>query len=132
MTPHHGELAELLDRSRAAITREPRAAARATAKAFGAIIVLKDHETIIADTDGSLLSSTAPTPGLGTAGSGDVLAGTIGGLLARGANPLLAAGWGVWLHGAAGLAAAGRSGALGFLASDMLRELPALVSANSA
>jgi ADP-dependent NAD(P)H-hydrate dehydratase len=131
MTPHHGELAGLLDRSRAAIDRDPIQATREAAKSFNATVVLKSHETIISAADGSLLSFIAPTPGLGTAGSGDVLAGAIGGLLARGADSLVAACWGVWLHGAAGLAAANRFGALGFLASDILRELPALVSVNS-
>lgn len=131
MTPHHGELAHLLNRSRAAIGRDPSAAARAAAKAFSAIVVLKDHDTLIVTPGGKLLTCEAPTPGLGTAGSGDVLAGVIGGLLARGVDPLAAAGWGVWLHGAAGLAAASRFGTLGFLASDLLRELPAIVSAHS-
>jgi hydroxyethylthiazole kinase-like uncharacterized protein yjeF len=131
MTPHHGELAQLLDCDRAAIGRDPPNAARRAAKAFGATIVLKDHETVIATGTEKLLRWTASTPGLGTAGSGDVLAGIIGGLLARGADPLVAAGWGVWLHSAAGGAAARRFGTIGFLAGDMLRELPAIVSSHS-
>jgi ADP-dependent NAD(P)H-hydrate dehydratase len=62
--------------------------------------------------------------GLGTSGSGDVLAGAVAGLLARGADPAQAAVWGTWLHAAAGAALARRTGPLGFLASELLPELP--------
>ena len=65
--------------------------------------------------------------GLGTGGSGDVLAGAIGGLLARGAAPLVAAGWGVWLHGEAGRRWRGEIGPVGFLARELLPLLPALL-----
>jgi NAD(P)H-hydrate repair Nnr-like enzyme with NAD(P)H-hydrate dehydratase domain len=60
-----------------------------------------------------------------------VLAGVIGGLLARGAPPLVAAGWGVWLHGEVGRRAAMRIGRLGFIARDLLLEIPGLMNGNS-
>jgi ADP-dependent NAD(P)H-hydrate dehydratase len=63
-------------------------------------------------------------PGLGTSGSGDVLAGAIGGLAARGASPDQAAVWGVHLHAEAGERLAARIGAVGYLARELLDELP--------
>jgi NAD(P)H-hydrate repair Nnr-like enzyme with NAD(P)H-hydrate dehydratase domain len=67
-------------------------------------------------------------PGLGTSGSGDVLAGAIGGLLARGTQPMQAAAWGTYLHAAAGDRLAARVGRLGFLARELLDELPLLLT----
>ena len=70
--------------------------------------------------------------GLGTSGSGDVLAGVIGGLLARGASPTTAAIWGVFLHGRAGGRLSASVGTLGFLARELLAEIPqALMEAES-
>jgi NAD(P)H-hydrate repair Nnr-like enzyme with NAD(P)H-hydrate dehydratase domain len=90
--------------------------------------VLKHARTIIATPDGQALVHDSDTPGLATGGSGDVLSGIIGGLLARGAPPLVAAGWGVWLHGAAGRAAAQQVGPIGFLARDLPQHLPKLMT----
>lgn len=132
MTPHHGEMAELLGRAPDDIARDPAGAARTAAARFAAVIVLKARETFIAAPDGEILCHQSPCVGLGTAGSGDVLAGVIGGLLARGAAPFSAAAWGVWLHGQAGVAASARIGAIGFLARDLLPELPRLASAQGA
>jgi hydroxyethylthiazole kinase-like uncharacterized protein yjeF len=127
MTPHHGEMAQLLGWERERVAREPEQAALAAADRFHAVVVLKDRKTLIASPDGIVLHYASGCPGLGTAGSGDVLAGVIGGLLARGAEPTVAAGWGAWLHGAAGLAAAERIGPTGFLARELLPELPRLI-----
>ncbi|MEP6869440.1 MAG: NAD(P)H-hydrate dehydratase, partial [Novosphingobium sp.] len=106
ITPHHGELATMLDCDIDSIAHDPATAALRAARQFGAVVVLKSSETLIAAADGTLLRYVSGAPGLGTAGSGDVLAGVIGGLLARGADPVTAAAWGVWLHGAAGQRAA--------------------------
>lgn len=128
LTPHHGELAYLTGQSEATIATAPEKAARDAADRFGAIVVLKHARTIIATPDGQALVHDSDTPGLATGGSGDVLSGIIGGLLARGASPLAAAGWGVWLHGAAGRAVAEEVGPIGFLARDLLRHLPRLMT----
>ena len=128
LTPHHGELAYLTGKSEEAIAAEPEKAAREAAVRFGAIVVLKHARTIIAAPDGTALAHDSDTPGLATGGSGDVLAGVIGGLLARGTPPLAAAGWGVWLHAAAGRAAAEQVGPTGFLARDLLQHLPRLLT----
>jgi NAD(P)H-hydrate repair Nnr-like enzyme with NAD(P)H-hydrate dehydratase domain len=70
---------------------------------------------------------TGGAPGLGVSGSGDVLAGIVGGLLARGADPLNALLWAVWLHGEAGAALVKKIGPIGFLAREIADELPALL-----
>jgi len=67
------------------------------------------------------------TPGLGISGSGDTLAGIVGGLLARGAHPLEALLWAVWLHGEAGARLGKRVGTVGFLSREIPREVPALL-----
>lgn len=128
LTPHYGELAYLTGQPEGAIAAAPEKAARDAANRFGAIVVLKNARTIIAAPGGTTLVHDCDTPGLATGGSGDVLAGVIGGLLARGTPPLAAAGWGVWLHGAAGRAAAERIGPIGFLARDLLAHLPRLLA----
>lgn len=127
LTPHHGELAALTGQDKAAIARDPQQAAIDAAARFDAIVVLKAEETIIAG-GGAPLHYAGGAPGLGTAGSGDVLAGVIGGLLARGADPVMAAGWGVWLHGEAGRAAGAAIGPIGFLARDLLAYIPGLMA----
>ncbi|MDB5705985.1 MAG: NAD(P)H-hydrate dehydratase [Sphingomonas bacterium] len=128
MTPHHGELAALTGASKEDIARDPQAAAVDAAMRFGSIVVLKSAETWIAN--GAVPQRYASkAPGLGTAGSGDVLAGVIGGLLARGMDPVAAAGWGVWLHGEAGQAASAAIGPTGYLARDLLSHIPGLMDA---
>lgn len=128
LTPHHGELAYLTGQSEEVIAADPEKAARDAAARFSAVVVLKHARTVIATPDGQALAHDSDTPGLATGGSGDVLSGVIGGLLARGATPLAAAGWGVWLHGAAGRAIAAEVGPIGFLARDLLRHLPKLMT----
>lgn len=124
-TPHAGEMALLMGCDEAEVTE---AHARHAAERFSAVIVLKRAETWIAAPDGNLLHYKGGGPGLATAGSGDVLAGIIGGLLSRGAPPQIAAGWGVWLHGEAGRTLATRIGELGFLARELLPEIPGLMA----
>jgi hydroxyethylthiazole kinase-like uncharacterized protein yjeF len=131
MTPNRDEMAGMLAVDRADIDEDPVRTARAAAARFGAVIVLKDRETFIAAPSGQAVRFESPCAGLGTAGSGDVLAGIIGGLLARGADPLAAAAWAVWLHGQAGAAVSRRIGETGFLARELLPELPRLVCEHS-
>jgi NAD(P)H-hydrate repair Nnr-like enzyme with NAD(P)H-hydrate dehydratase domain len=103
------------------------AVALQAASKFGVVIALKGSETVIASPDGTLLRYSGGGVGLATGGSGDVLAGIIAGLLSRGASPLDAAAWGVWLHGEAGTIVADRIGPIGFLARDLLAEIPGLM-----
>lgn len=120
LTPHPGEMAALMDCEPDEVCAS---LAEAAAARFDATVVLKSPVTWIATPGEPTLTYPGGGPGLATGGSGDVLAGIVGGLLARGAKPHAAAAWGVWLHGEAGRALAERVGTIGFLA----RELPALV-----
>lgn len=126
-TPHHGEMAMMTGQDESTIAADPERIAAEVAAAYGAVIVLKGSDTVIAAPDGSLLHYGGGGTGLATAGSGDVLAGAIGGLLSRGAAPLTAAGWGVWLHGQSGRRVATTAGPLGFLARELPAEFPRLL-----
>jgi len=124
LTPHAGEMAAMLGREKDAIRADPMSAAREAAAIFSSVVVLKGATTFVVTPDGRAWRHDGGVAGLGTSGSGDVLAGAIGGLLARGAPPAVAALWGVVLHAEAGgdLASAGRP--LGFLARELLDRLP--------
>lgn len=127
LTPHHGEMARLMGRDPQAIADDPAKAVRAVVAQTGAIVALKGSETWIGGPDAPILHFTGGCEGLGIGGSGDVLAGIIGGLIARGVPPLVATAWGVALHGAAGQQAAKEIGAVGFLARELLPQIPRLL-----
>lgn len=129
LTPHAGEMARLLNLSRDAVEADPLAAARRASERFGAIVAMKGASTYVVEADGRTALYAGGGPGLGVSGSGDVLAGVIVGLLARGVDPFAATAWGVWLHGEAGRRLAERIGPLGFLARELPREIPALLGA---
>jgi hydroxyethylthiazole kinase-like uncharacterized protein yjeF len=126
LTPHAGEMASMLACERDAVEADPATFALDAARRFDAIVVLKGETTHIAEPNGALYVNEHGNVGLATSGSGDVLAGIIGGLLARGAPPLHAAGWGVYLHARAGDALAKRIG-FGFLARELSAEIPRLM-----
>jgi hydroxyethylthiazole kinase-like uncharacterized protein yjeF len=126
-TPHHGEMAMLTGLDEDTIGNDPERIAREVAEAYSAMVVLKGSDTVIAGPAGELLHYSGGGTGLATAGSGDVLAGAIGGLVSRGALPLVAAGWGVWLHGQGGRRVATTAGPIGFLARELPPEFPRLL-----
>lgn len=128
MTPHHGEMASLTSRDVDAIAADDVGVARDAAARYGAVIALKADTTVIAAPDGRTLRYAGGGVGLATGGSGDVLAGVAGGLIARGADPLTAAAWAVWLHGEAGRWMADTIGPLGFLARELLLPIPRLMA----
>ena len=88
------------------------------------MVVLKGDDTLVATHEGLVAVSPGATPALATAGTGDVLSGVIGALLAQGLDPFAAACSGVRLHARAGVAAAVRQGVQGVIASDVIAELP--------
>lgn len=99
------------------------------ARELGAVVSLKGPVTRTACPDGRLFADAAGNAGLATSGSGDVVAGAVGGLLARGAPPDQAAVWANHLHGVAGDRLAARVGPVGYLAREIADELPAVLGA---
>lgn len=127
LTPHAGEMASLLQIDKRDVERDPARAARLAADRFHAVVALKGAETYIAEPNGTLYRYAGGSVGLATSGSGDTLAGIVTGLAARGASPVRATLWATYLHGAAGRQLARRIGPLGFLARELLDELPPLL-----
>jgi hydroxyethylthiazole kinase-like uncharacterized protein yjeF len=119
LTPHPGEMARLLGLTTAEVQRTRVASARRLAAETGAVVVLKGARTLIAIADGTVFINPTASPALGTAGSGDVLTGVIGALLAQGMDALAAATLGVLAHGLAGERAAEPLGGLGLVAGDL-------------
>lgn len=126
-TPHAGEMASMLGRDKDELLEKPEATAREAAAKFGTVTALKGAETFIAAPEGETLRNITGNVGLATSGSGDTLSGIIAGLLARGTAPLDAVAWGVYLHGRAGEVLTARCGRIGFLARELLAEIPPLM-----
>jgi hydroxyethylthiazole kinase-like uncharacterized protein yjeF len=127
VTPHPGEMARLAGVSTAEVQRRRLETARAFAVETGAVVVLKGQRTIVARPDGAACVNPTGNPGMATGGTGDVLSGIIGALLARGLDGWTAAVAGVYLHGAAGDEAALRRGQESLVASDLLESIPAVL-----
>ena len=128
VTPHFGEMAGMLDMKKEEVAAHPLATAKRAAVFLGVVVVLKGPRTWIATPEGEAWMFRGGCVGLGTSGSGDVLAGVVGGLLARGADPARAALWAVHLHGAAGRRLTERQGRVGFLAREIAAEIPRLLA----
>jgi NAD(P)H-hydrate epimerase len=116
LTPHEGEFARVFSSTGSRIER-----VSAAARASGAVVLLKGAETLIAHPNGAVVENPTASPHLATAGSGDVLAGLIVGLLAQGMASLDAAAAGVWVHSEIGTTLD-----IGFIADDMPECVPAV------
>lgn len=127
LLPHAREMARLLECDAGEVEADPLAAARRAAARFGSVSLVKGQYSFIAHPDGRAFRFEGGGVGLATSGSGDTLAGIVGGLAARGADPLTAALWGVHLHGEAGRLLAKEVGRIGFLARELLDKIPALM-----
>jgi hydroxyethylthiazole kinase-like uncharacterized protein yjeF len=127
LLPHAGELASLLDCEAEEIEAEPIGCGLRASRLYRSLVLVKGVTSHVVHPDGRAWTFRGGAPGLGVSGSGDVLAGIVGGLLARGADPLAALLWGVWLHGQAGAALAKSVGPIGFLAREISDQVPALL-----
>ena len=125
LTPHAGELGRLLGVESAEVERRRLHHARAAAREAGAVVVLKGDDSLVARPDGAVAVSPGASAGLATAGTGDVLSGIAGALLARGIDPFTAACAAVRIHARAGELAARRLGVDGVIAGDVIDEIPA-------
>lgn len=123
LTPHPLEFSRLSGIPVEEIQNDRVGAARRFADTYGVIVVLKGHHTVLAAPDREPLINPTGNAGMATGGSGDVLAGMIGSLAAQGMDAYEAAMCGVYLHGAAGDAAAARLSQHAMLPSDMIEEL---------
>ena len=124
LTPHPGEMARLCGEDTANVQRDRETTASTFAKLHNCIVVLKGHRTVVANPDGEVNVNTTGNAGLATGGTGDVLTGLIGGLLAQGMRALDAATLGVYLHGLAGDLAAKAKTERGMIASDVVDRIP--------
>jgi ADP-dependent NAD(P)H-hydrate dehydratase len=127
LLPHAGEMASLLGCEPAEIEADPLDAGHRCASRYRSLVLVKGVESHVVEPGGRAWKYRGGGPGLGVSGSGDVLAGIVGGLLARGAEPLSALLWAVWLHGEAGRYLSGKVGKLGFLAREIAAEVPSLL-----
>ena len=128
LTPHEGEMARLLGRDAEWVRANRLAAAREAAAASRAVVLLKGADTLVASPGGErVVVSVSDTPGLATAGSGDVLTGVIAAMLAKGLEPWTAACCGAVMHQRAGRRAAEALGPDGIISGDVIEALPGVL-----
>jgi hydroxyethylthiazole kinase-like uncharacterized protein yjeF len=131
LTPHPGEMGRLLGIGIAKVQKKRKAIAAKFAKDYKATLVLKGHNTVVADYEGDLYINKTGNPGMATAGSGDVLTGIIGSFLGQGLSAFEAAKYAVYLHGLAGDLAAKEKTQLGMIASDIIDKIPQAIKKSS-
>ena len=127
LLPNADELAALLDCRPKTVEDDPIGCGVRAAELYRSFVLVKGVTSHVVTPAGKSWTYDGGAPGLGVSGSGDILAGIVGGLLARGAEPLDALLWAVWLHGAAGARLAKSVGPIGFLAREIAGEIPALL-----
>ena len=127
LLPNAKELASLLDCTPEHVDGDPVGCGLRAAELYRSVVLVKGVTSHVVTPGGECWAYEGGAPGLGVSGSGDVLAGIVGGLLARGAEPLNALLWSVWLHGEAGAKLATKVGPIGFLARQIADEVPALL-----
>lgn len=124
LTPHPGEMARLVGLTTDKVQADRIGVAKSFATAYGCIVVLKGDRTVIATPEEEVYINPTGNPGMASGGTGDVLTGMIGGLLAQGLPPLDAATWGTYLHGLAGDIAAQALGEIPLIAGDLIDRIP--------
>jgi ADP-dependent NAD(P)H-hydrate dehydratase / NAD(P)H-hydrate epimerase len=127
ITPHPGELARIMESDTRSINSDRIEAAREAARLSGCVVVLKGHQSLIAEPDGQVYVNPTGNPGMASGGTGDVLAGLLAALLARGTEPVDAACTAVYLHGLAGDILKEEMGDTGLTAMDLADRIPAAI-----
>jgi ADP-dependent NAD(P)H-hydrate dehydratase len=127
LLPHSGELSSLLGCEESDVEADPVGCGWRAAELYHANVLVKGVTSHVVTPDGRAWSFSGGAPGLGVSGSGDTLAGIVGGLMARGADTLTALLWAVLLHGEAGEQLSKKVGPVGFLAREIPDEIPALL-----
>ena len=125
LTPHPGEMSYLTGLKIEQIQKNRKEVAENFAKKYNLILVLKGYRTVVTDGKNTYINLTG-NPGMATAGSGDVLAGIIGGLLSQGEENFVAAKYGVLIHGLAGDMAKKEKGEISLIASDIIEKIPSV------
>ena len=128
LTPNATELSKVLDEELADVDGDVLGATRRACAATGATVLSGSDVSYVVVPDGRAWCLEAGAPGAAAAGSGDVKAGTVAGLLARGATPAQAAAWGAYLHGRAAERLTASVGRVGFLARELVEELPLVLA----
>ena len=131
LTPHPGEASRLLEVTTTAINDDRVSAARTLANRTGATVLIKGARSVIASPDGDVYVNSTGNPGMSTPGMGDALSGIVGALLGQHLRPLDALALGVFLHGYAADRVASRMGRIGYIAGDLIEELPSAIEALS-
>jgi hydroxyethylthiazole kinase-like uncharacterized protein yjeF len=129
LTPHPGEASRLLGVTTTAINNDRVTAARALAERTGACVLIKGSRSVIASPDGDVFVNSTGNPGMSTPGMGDALSGIVGAMLGQHMRPLDALALGVFLHGYAADRVAARMGRVGYIAGDLIDELPMALEA---
>jgi NAD(P)H-hydrate epimerase len=124
ITPHPGEMARLIGSTTREVQADRIEAARSAARTSKCVVVLKGHQTLIADPDGHVNVNPTGNPGMASGGMGDVLSGMIAAFVARGIDPFDAACAGVYLHGFTGDLLKEEMGDIGLAAMDLAERIP--------
>ncbi|HVN66887.1 MAG TPA: NAD(P)H-hydrate dehydratase, partial [Candidatus Sulfotelmatobacter sp.] len=131
LTPHPGEMAKLTGQSAAEVQKDRQRIAKRTAAGLGVTLILKGDKTVVTDPQGRVFINQTGNPGMGTAGSGDVLTGMLAGLVGQCHDGWAAAKVGVYLHGLAGDLAARAKSEPGLIASDIVDHIPDAIIRNA-
>jgi len=124
LTPHPGEMARLTGKDVSEIQKNRKEIALNFANEYNTVLVLKGHNTIVADPAGEYYMNETGNAGMATGGVGDILAGVIASFIGQGLDLFTASALGVYFHGLAGDLAASEKGMLGLIATDILNKLP--------
>ncbi len=124
LTPHPGEMARLIEKNIEEIQKDRKAVALNFANEYNTVLVLKGHNTVVANAAGELYINETGNPGMATGGVGDILTGMIASFIGQGMDAFDAAALGTYFHGLAGDMSAKEKGVLSLIATDLLNKLP--------